>query len=155
MSKIVWEATQTYERRVCVVVCVGVRVCVRWYLNRQNEGRNLFSFFFFNFHSHPYSEEKPFGDVLTSRVTAGWFTVVNAALKKQLKYEWNKDEFPWLCLWTEHKWVLFDEMIWCDDLMLWLNFCRFFFFFFKGAGKLRRGMVSDTLIFFHFPFFDR
>eukprot|EP00041_Stephanoeca_diplocostata_P006622 m.90018 g.90018 ORF g.90018 m.90018 type:complete len:351 (-) comp16452_c0_seq6:399-1451(-) len=49
----------------------------------------------------PHPSDPPCGDVITTKVNDGWFTVANKG--RTLKYSWDKNTFPWLCLWTEHK----------------------------------------------------
>jgi hypothetical protein len=47
--------------------------------------------------------ERAVGDVITARVTSGWFRVDNARLGRRLEYRWDESEFPWLCIWTQHR----------------------------------------------------
>ena len=49
------------------------------------------------------SDPKPVGDVIGSRLSESWFEVTNDKLKKRLRYQWDMSFFPWLCIWTEHK----------------------------------------------------
>ena len=51
----------------------------------------------------PPADDIPAGDIITTRVTSGWFEAKNDRLQKKLRYEWDRNDFPWLCLWTEHK----------------------------------------------------
>eukprot|EP00039_Didymoeca_costata_P019328 m.337087 g.337087 ORF g.337087 m.337087 type:complete len:351 (+) comp18041_c0_seq1:135-1187(+) len=48
----------------------------------------------------PGKTDPPCGDVITSAVNDGYFKVSNHG--KTLAYSWSKEDFPWLCLWTEH-----------------------------------------------------
>ena len=47
--------------------------------------------------------DTPFGDIVTTRVIRGWFRAERADLGRALEYSWDADEFPWLCLWTQHR----------------------------------------------------
>lgn len=49
----------------------------------------------------PTAKDDRCGDIITTRVTEGIFKVSN--LGKSLTYTWDKSDFPWLCLWTEHQ----------------------------------------------------
>ena len=77
------------------------------------------------------SDATPYGDVMTTLVQEPFFQVTNTRLGKgsdsactcidsicilfnligplnchsALRYEWDKNMFPWLCLWTEHRCV--------------------------------------------------
>jgi hypothetical protein len=50
----------------------------------------------------PAANDPPCGDIMTGRVTDGWWTAENPALKRRLTYRWNKDHFPWVAIWTQH-----------------------------------------------------
>ncbi len=43
------------------------------------------------------------GDIVTTRLTSGGFRAERPDLGRVLEYLWDADEFPWLCLWTQHK----------------------------------------------------
>lgn len=43
------------------------------------------------------------GHVRSCRVVEGRWVASNAALGWRLSASWAKEEFPWLCLWTEHR----------------------------------------------------
>lgn len=47
--------------------------------------------------------ERAVGDIVTTRLRRGWFRAARSDLNRALEYEWNADEFPWLCLWTQHR----------------------------------------------------
>lgn len=49
------------------------------------------------------SEERPFGDIVTARLTAGCYRVEHPDLGWALEYRFDNAEFPWLCLWTQHR----------------------------------------------------
>lgn len=52
----------------------------------------------------PRSEEpRAVGDIVTMAVRRGRFRVVREDLGRALEYEWDADEFPWLCVWTQHR----------------------------------------------------
>jgi hypothetical protein len=51
----------------------------------------------------PASEARTFGDIVASRLVRGWFRAARPDLGRYLEYEWDADEFPWLCLWTQHR----------------------------------------------------
>ncbi|HYE03936.1 MAG TPA: hypothetical protein VEL07_00335 [Planctomycetota bacterium] len=53
--------------------------------------------------SVPARGDAPCGDVLTSRVTDGWWAAENRALGRRLTYRWDARRFPWLAIWTEHR----------------------------------------------------
>ena len=64
-------------------------------------------------HSHHLSsicaytcrEARELGDVVGAQVSEPWFEVVNRRLGARLRYEWDIKTFPWLCIWTEHRYV--------------------------------------------------
>lgn len=43
------------------------------------------------------------GDIFTAPVQAGWYTATNRRLGRTLEVTWDHHEFPWLCLWTQHR----------------------------------------------------
>lgn len=43
------------------------------------------------------------GDIATMAVRRGRFRAVRPDLGRALEYEWNAEEFPWLCVWTQHR----------------------------------------------------
>lgn len=49
----------------------------------------------------PAADDSPCGDVVGTKVVTPKFKVSN--LGRTLSYSWDKVDFPWLCLWTEHK----------------------------------------------------
>lgn len=51
----------------------------------------------------PVSNAPPCGDVLAGRVSAGWWSGDNAALRRRLSCRWDPADFPWLSLWTQHR----------------------------------------------------
>ncbi|MFW6288515.1 MAG: hypothetical protein ACOC2Q_01910 [Spirochaetota bacterium] len=51
----------------------------------------------------PLPDAPPAGDIVATRLTRGWFRAERADLGRFLEYEWDADEFPWLCLWTQHQ----------------------------------------------------
>jgi len=51
----------------------------------------------------PRSDAAAAGDIVATRLTRGWFRAERADLGRYLEYEWDADEFPWLCLWTQHQ----------------------------------------------------
>lgn len=51
----------------------------------------------------PKPEASACCDVLSGRVTQGWFTATNRAAKRRLTYRWDARQYPWLVLWTEHQ----------------------------------------------------
>ena len=55
--------------------------------------------------SMPAVGDPPAGSVRTCRVADGAWSSVNARLGWRFSAAFHRDEFPWLCLWTEHRWV--------------------------------------------------
>lgn len=51
----------------------------------------------------PRASEPPRGDIYTAPVEAGWYKAVNPRLGRTLEVTWDHAEFPWLCLWTQHR----------------------------------------------------
>ena len=51
----------------------------------------------------PADHATPVGDIVATRLTRGGFRAERPDLGRALTYEWNADEFPWLCLWTQHR----------------------------------------------------
>lgn len=51
----------------------------------------------------PSSDSRAAGDIATVALRRGRFRAVRADLGRALEYEWNADEFPWLCVWTQHR----------------------------------------------------
>lgn len=51
----------------------------------------------------PGPQEPPSGDVLTSRVAEGWWTVANPRLGRRLTARFSRDDFPWIALWTQDR----------------------------------------------------
>jgi hypothetical protein len=51
----------------------------------------------------PPSDLTVAGDIITSRVSDGWFRVDRPDLGRRLEYTWVPDDFPWLCIWTQHR----------------------------------------------------
>jgi hypothetical protein len=51
----------------------------------------------------PGSGDPPAGDIVTMRVADGWFRAERADLARAIEYRWNAGEFPWLCVWTQHR----------------------------------------------------
>lgn len=49
------------------------------------------------------NEPRALGDIMTARVTEGWFRFTRPDIGWTLSYHWQADEFPWLCLWTQHR----------------------------------------------------
>lgn len=43
------------------------------------------------------------GDIVSSRVRCGHWRIRRADLGRQLDYRWAADDWPWLCLWSEHR----------------------------------------------------
>lgn len=43
------------------------------------------------------------GDIHTAPVLDGWYRVHNPMLGRTLMVRWDPADFPWLCLWTEHR----------------------------------------------------
>lgn len=50
----------------------------------------------------PKANDPALGDILSARVTEGWWQVRNESLGWECRCEFDADDFPWLCLWTEH-----------------------------------------------------
>jgi hypothetical protein len=51
----------------------------------------------------PAWTDAPCGSVRTARVAAGWWRAANARLGRTLDVRFDRDQFPWLCLWTQHR----------------------------------------------------
>ncbi len=51
----------------------------------------------------PAADAPADGSLRAGRVVAGWWTAENKRLGRRLTARWNREDFPWLCLWTEHK----------------------------------------------------
>ncbi len=51
----------------------------------------------------PEPDSAPVGDIVTTRLTSGGFRAERPDLGRVLEYSWDADEFPWLCLWTQHR----------------------------------------------------
>ena len=51
----------------------------------------------------PAAGDPPRGDIAAGRVLAGWWRARNPLLGRTLSATWEAAEFPWLCLWTEHR----------------------------------------------------
>ena len=56
----------------------------------------------------PKVDAPPEGSVRVAPVVpaadgAAWWRAENAALRRRLTVAWKSQDFPWLCLWTEHK----------------------------------------------------
>ncbi len=51
----------------------------------------------------PASTGEPYGDIVTIRLVHGEFRAERRDLGRALEYRWDVDEFPWLCLWTQHR----------------------------------------------------
>lgn len=43
------------------------------------------------------------GDIVTLRLREGFFSAERKDLGRRLEYRWDAGEFPWLCLWTQHR----------------------------------------------------
>ena len=50
----------------------------------------------------PAAGDAPAGSVRTCRVAEGRWAATNAALGWRLSARWDKADWPWLCVWTEH-----------------------------------------------------
>lgn len=51
----------------------------------------------------PAAADPPCGDVLAGRVAEGWWKAENRRLGWRLAARWDRDAFPWLALWTQHR----------------------------------------------------
>lgn len=51
----------------------------------------------------PADGDRPCGDVLAARVAEGWWQARNRRLGRCLTARWDRDEFPWLAIWTQHR----------------------------------------------------
>jgi hypothetical protein len=51
----------------------------------------------------PADGDPPCGDVLAGRVAEGWWEASNQRLGRRLTARWERDAFPWLTLWTQHR----------------------------------------------------
>lgn len=51
----------------------------------------------------PGVDDPPAGSVLAARVTEPWWQADNLKLGRRLRAVWNRDDFPWLTLWTQHR----------------------------------------------------
>lgn len=51
----------------------------------------------------PGSAAAPMGDILAAPVEHGWWRASRPDLDRCLEYAWDRAEWPWLCLWSEHR----------------------------------------------------
>lgn len=51
----------------------------------------------------PAPDAPPTGSVVTCRVVDGRWAATNAAAGWRLSARWDRADFPWLCVWTEHR----------------------------------------------------
>lgn len=51
----------------------------------------------------PADGDPPCGDVLAARVAEGWWEARNPRLGRRLLARWERDDFPWLAIWTQHR----------------------------------------------------
>lgn len=51
----------------------------------------------------PASADPPSGDVVAARVADGWWQAANPRLGWRLSARWQRDDFPWLTLWTQQR----------------------------------------------------
>jgi hypothetical protein len=51
----------------------------------------------------PRAADPPRGDLWSGRVAEGWWRAERADLRRRLSVAWERDDFPWLVVWTEHR----------------------------------------------------
>jgi hypothetical protein len=51
----------------------------------------------------PAGTDPACGDVVTAPVLDGWWEAENARLGRRLTYRWQREHYPWLTLWTQHR----------------------------------------------------
>ena len=51
----------------------------------------------------PRAGAPPRGDVWSGRVAEGWWRAEHPGLRRRLTVTWQRDDFPWLVVWTEHR----------------------------------------------------
>lgn len=51
----------------------------------------------------PQAGDPACGDIITGRVADAWWQADNARLGWRLEARWDRDAFPWLAIWTQHR----------------------------------------------------
>lgn len=49
------------------------------------------------------ADPTPMGDIVATRVQQGWWRIAREDLGRTLTYRWDAADWPWLCLWSEHR----------------------------------------------------
>jgi hypothetical protein len=55
----------------------------------------------------PRPDAAAIGDIVAGRVVRGSWSVINESSGTRLQCDFSPDDFPWLCLWTEHRYRTF------------------------------------------------